>query len=355
MNQETRSGVVVTAGQDIEVSDGSKLASSPLVSVCIITYNHASYLRQALDSVLMQQVDFPYEICLGEDGSTDGTRDICLAYAKRHPDKIRLFLRDRTNPAREKYKVPHAHNGQATYEACRGSYIAFVEGDDYWICPTKLAQQVAALKSNPAATVVAHYTMRIPEGEPWNARAIPDVALRELAVEDLLRARFYIHTSSLMLRRSTHTDQEVFRHAPCGDVPLLFCQLLHGIGLMLPQVMSVYRIHADGVFSAKPAISQIQQTVELWEALEPFVPANLWPMHQIGYLKILTDATAECRRAGLPKEAFRSFRRALGVVRASRTRSWPARASGSAALLESLLFPRTRAMHQRVMARLGLG
>jgi hypothetical protein len=351
MNQETTSGAIGTPGHDVEVGDASRLPSDPLVSVCMITYNHASYIRQALDSVLMQQVDFPYEICLGEDHSNDGTRDICVEYAQRHPDKIRLFLRDRTNPARQQYKVPYAHNAQATYAACRGKYIAFIEGDDYWISQTKLSRQVAVLESNPAITVAAHYTIRIPEEKPWKAYLVPDLPMRDLVIENLLRARFYIHTSSLLLRRYEEADSEIFRGAPCGDVPRLFCQLLRGTGLMLPQVMSVYRVHEGGAFSARSAPSQIGQTVELWEMLERFVPPPLRPMHQIGYVKILADATAEYRRGGLGKEAAGSFRKAISVVGAMGTCSLSDRMSGTADVLESLLFPRLRRIRQRLMGK----
>jgi hypothetical protein len=335
----------------VEVADWSKLPAHPLVSVCMITYNHAPYIREALDSVLAQQVDFPYEICVGEDDSTDDTRDICRAYARRYPDTIRLFLRDRTNPARQRYKVPFAHNGEATYQACRGPYVAFVDGDDYWISPTKLARQVAALESNPAAMVAAHYTLRIPQQEPWKAHLVPDLPLRELAIENLLRASFYIHTSSLLVRRRDDIDREVFRHAPCGDVPLLFCQLLHGAGIMLPQVMSVYRIHDGGVFGAQPMVSQARQTVALWESLQPFVPRSLRALHQQGYIRILADATAEYRRYGLAKEACRSFRQGLAAVGALEASSWGGQLSRTADVVESLLFPRARRIRQRLWAR----
>jgi hypothetical protein len=255
------------------------------------------------------------------------------------------------NPARQSYKIPYAHNGEETYKACQGKYIAFIDGDDYWISPTKLVRQVAALESNPTAMVAAHYTMRIPQREPWKAYPVPDLPMHDLIVENLLRARFYIHTSSLLLRRREDIDREIFRRAPCADVPLLFCQLLHGTGVMLPQVMSVYRVHGGGAFSAKPTVTQVRQTVELWEALEPFVPLPLRAMHQLGYLRILADATAEYRRSGLVKEAFESFRKSLATVGALGMGSWRGQVSRTADVFESLLFPRVHRVRQRLMAR----
>ena len=71
-------------------------AVSPIVSVCVSTYQHVDFIRECLDGILMQVTDFPFEIVVGEDESTDGTRDICIDYARRFPDKIRLFLRERS-------------------------------------------------------------------------------------------------------------------------------------------------------------------------------------------------------------------------------------------------------------------
>lgn len=72
-------------------------SETPLVSVKMITYNHEPYIAQAIEGALMQKTDFPYEILIGEDNSSDGTREICKRYADEYPDKIRLFLNDRKN------------------------------------------------------------------------------------------------------------------------------------------------------------------------------------------------------------------------------------------------------------------
>src|SRR3954469_12007804 len=69
----------------------------PLVSVCVQTYQHVNYIKDCMEGILMQQTNFPFEILLGEDQSTDGTREICIEYAQKYPDKIRLFLHHREN------------------------------------------------------------------------------------------------------------------------------------------------------------------------------------------------------------------------------------------------------------------
>ena len=94
------------------------------LSVLMITYNHENFIAQAIDSVLRQDVNFGYEIVIGEDCSSDRTRSIVMAYEKKHPEKIRLLLPEQN--------LGMMGNFMQTLQACRGEYIAIVEDDDYW-------------------------------------------------------------------------------------------------------------------------------------------------------------------------------------------------------------------------------
>ena len=123
----------------------------PLVSVFITTYQHGPFIRDCLEGVLMQKTSFPIEILIGEDESTDGTREICMEYAKKHPDKIRLFLRDRK--ASQLYDEDGNRvcmfNGKWLRKEVRGKYLAACEGDDYWNDPLKLEKQITLMEKNP--------------------------------------------------------------------------------------------------------------------------------------------------------------------------------------------------------------
>ena len=114
----------------------------PVVSVQVSTYQHADFIRDCLDGILMQETDFPVEILIGEDESSDGTREICKAYADRHPDKIRLFLHRRENNIAIHGRPTGRFQSTYTRFKCRGTYIALCEGDDYWTDPLKLQKQV---------------------------------------------------------------------------------------------------------------------------------------------------------------------------------------------------------------------
>ena len=113
----------------------------PAVSVAVITYNMQQYLPQLLDSILMQKVDFAYEIVVDDDHSPDDSRQILLDYRQRYPDKLVLSLRD-TN-------VRGSRNMYGVLRQCRGKYIAILEGDDWWDWDGKLQYQYDFLESHP--------------------------------------------------------------------------------------------------------------------------------------------------------------------------------------------------------------
>lgn len=120
--------------------------TEPLVSVKMITYNHAPFIVQAIEGVLQQKTSFPFELVIGEDCSTDGTREIVFEYQKKHPDIIRVVTSDKN--------VGMKKNGLRTLNACQGKYVAFCEGDDYWQSPYKLQKQVDYLDGHPECGLV---------------------------------------------------------------------------------------------------------------------------------------------------------------------------------------------------------
>ncbi|MFW6272217.1 MAG: glycosyltransferase [bacterium] len=101
-----------------------------------------------MDGILMQKTEFPFEILLGEDASTDGTREICIEYADKYPDKIRLFLHNRENVIYINGNPTGRFNLLYNLSSARGKYIAICEGDDYWTDPYKLQKQVDFLEEN---------------------------------------------------------------------------------------------------------------------------------------------------------------------------------------------------------------
>lgn len=117
-----------------------------LLSVCMTTYNQEKYIAQAIESALMQKTNFDFEIVIGEDCSTDRTKEIVANYARKYPDKIKSILNERNIGI-----IPNFVN---TLNNCSGKYIAILDGDDYWTDPYKLQKQVDFLEANPDYGVV---------------------------------------------------------------------------------------------------------------------------------------------------------------------------------------------------------
>lgn len=118
--------------------EDKNIVAAPIVSVIMPTYNHSRFIAQAIDSVLSQKTNFPIELIIGEDCSTDNTRQICLDYQQKHPTIIRLFLPEEN--------VGFLRNYGQLLKLCRGKYIAIISGDDYWCDSTKLQKQYDCLE-----------------------------------------------------------------------------------------------------------------------------------------------------------------------------------------------------------------
>jgi glycosyltransferase involved in cell wall biosynthesis len=134
----------------------------PAVSVSIITYNQRELIGRAIDSVLMQEVDFSYEIVIGDDCSDDGTQEAIEAYRRRHPDKVQLIL----HPRRYTDEVPGRTNNTTNLLNCRGKYIAMLDGDDYWTDPGKLQRQYDRMEAQPELSMCLHDARMAYDTEP---------------------------------------------------------------------------------------------------------------------------------------------------------------------------------------------
>ncbi|MGL4411662.1 MAG: glycosyltransferase [Bacteroidales bacterium] len=122
------------------------MTQDPIISVLIITYNQEKYIAQAIESALNQNIEQPYEIVIGEDCSTDSTRDICQSYVDKYPSIVRLMP-----------KAPNKgllNNYYDTLLSCRGEFIADCAGDDYWCDTNKLQRQLEILRREPNVVMV---------------------------------------------------------------------------------------------------------------------------------------------------------------------------------------------------------
>ncbi len=254
------------------------------VSVSLVTYNHAPFIRQAIESALMQQTNFDFEILIGEDDSNDGTRQIAIEYAAKYPEKIRLFLHDRKDVIYLKGKPTGRRNLIHNIQNARGTYIARLEGDDYWTSPNKLQEQVDFLDCNPDYAICSHDVFILKadgtkETSHWFKKRLPDYDLC-----DVLSGKFFPPTCSVLFRNHLIKDfPEWFYRASVADFPLIVLCAQFGKIRHLEQVSGVYRLHSGGVWSQgqfendwsmQQKMERTLGRIELYEMLEQHMPTQ---------------------------------------------------------------------------------
>jgi len=232
------------------------------VSVCMITYGHESFITEAIEGVLRQRFAGKVELVISDDRSPDGTREICKKYQAEHPDRIRLLL-----PEKNIGVMP---NFMQALQRCRGKYIALCEGDDYWTDPLKLQKQVDFLEANPDHVMCFHKA-QILEGGVLMEDHIAEPRFASLGkssvdILDLLRNTNFIHTPTVMFRRSALELPPEMKHSPIGDYFLYVVLLQHGLAGHLDDTMAVYR-KGVGIFSALGQVEVAKNTLAMNTAI----------------------------------------------------------------------------------------
>lgn len=235
---------------------------TPLVSVLMITFNHAPFVRAAVESVIAQKCDFDIEILIGEDCSTDGTRAICEELQAQYRRTIRLVTSD--------CNVGMHRNLARIWHRARGRYLAILEGDDYWSDRRKLDKQVELLESDRGAVLCGALARRIrrdSSGEWVEAGIIGPRAIRErYGVADLI-PDYSFHTSTVLIRAGLVRFPEWFWDVYCADRPLYLLCAEQGSAVLLPEVVSTYRLHDGGVWSPSNGLKKATQGIALFERL----------------------------------------------------------------------------------------
>ena len=225
---------------------------SPKVSVSLTTYNHAEYIAQAIDSVLMQETDFAYELIIGEDDSSDGTRDIVLSYQDKYPERITALLNEREKVIYIDGKPTGRWNLINNLKHCKGEYLALLEGDDYWNDSRKLQKQVDLLEKNLDYSMCFHKVRfdyedkaRDPiEYKPYQGK--PSYSLHELIQKN------FIATLSVLYRNYDFLSDlpQWYYAAPVGDYPLHLLIAEQGQIGYIDDQMGVRRVHERGYWSS---------------------------------------------------------------------------------------------------------
>lgn len=234
------------------------------VSICCLTFNHEKFIKQTLDSFLMQKTNFPFEILIHDDASTDNTAIIIKEYDKNHPG---LFL-PIYQTVNQKSIYKSGMNPRFNYPRAKGKYIAICEGDDYWTDPLKLQKQVDFLENNPDYVACYGGCMHVDE----NNNVIKKSRFENYAsptAEQLLTAQGAMITHSVMFRNIIPSFPEAFSGVPSGDTLLYHLLGFHGHGKFLPTITySAYRVHSGGIWSSINELKRMQNTFATLSAIK---------------------------------------------------------------------------------------
>ncbi len=221
----------------------------PLVTVSCIAYNHEKYIARALDSFLMQKTNFPFEIVIHDDASTDRTAEIIREYAARYPDVIRPMYQTENQYSRGISNISGAFN----FPRARGKYIAMCEGDDYWIDDTKLQRQADYMEAHPECTLCFHAAKIESEDKAMRAREVrPYRHSKICTAEEVIDKKANYPTASLMFpARLGKILPQWYHDCPVGDVPIHIFMASHGTVYYMDRKMSVYRQGVSVSWSAQ--------------------------------------------------------------------------------------------------------
>ena len=205
-----------------------------------LAYNHEVFIEKAIESWLMQKTNFKFEIVIGEDYSTDNTREMVFSYAEKYPDIIRVISSESN--------VGMLANMMRTQAACNGKYIALCEGDDYWTDPLKLQKQVDFMEANADFSICFHDAIILQDNKSQAPKYFVPKNQKEISsTEDVIK-NYYIPTASMLLRAKYHEKlPDWFKHVYNGDWALQLILSTKGKIKYIDELMCVYRKNEGGL------------------------------------------------------------------------------------------------------------
>lgn len=217
---------------------------TPLVSICILTYNHEEYVSQMLDSMLSQRTDFGFEILIHDDASTDRTADIIKGYAEKYPEIIKPVFEEENQFSKSEIKNI---SGIYNFPRALGKYIAMCEGDDYWTDDEKLKLQVEYMENHPECSLCLHSAHRINIGVTGDKLMRPYKESREVSPDEIIDKSSGYPTASLLMRADLMKAlPDFYMKAPIGDIPMQLTMAAGGYGYYMDRPMCAYRYFAPG-------------------------------------------------------------------------------------------------------------
>ena len=277
--------------------------SEPEVSVLVITHNQDRYVRQALDGVAMQMTSSEVEVVVADDFSQDSTLEILKQYQANNPH-VRLLPSER--------RLGITRNYRRGFDACRGRYVAVLEGDDFWTSPRRLELLSAFLRRHPECSFCFHRIIRLDEAS--GSAAVhpafgPEAESAFFTASQLARGNFIGNFSACMYRRDFIADLEPgFWSLKLREWPFNIVVARRGLIGYVPEILSVYRAHPGGIWSQKPPAEQRAALLELIESYNKYLGFEFDAEFQ-SFKKLLTAGAKGVGEVDEP--AYRRFGRRM--------------------------------------------
>ena len=237
------------------------------VDVIMPGYNHANYLAQAVEGVMAQTGQVEPRILLGADVSPDNTQEVARQLKAKYPGRIELIVHA-TNQGMH-------GNIASLFALATAPFIAYCEGDDYWIDPKKLERAVAAFDLHPDVAITYH-----PVNVLQNKKLIADnthAHVPELSDLDMLLRGNFMHTPSVVCRNVFGGSVPPHLHKlPMADLGLHIHAARTGKILRLPETMAVYRMHAGGFWSQRPSAERFTLWLKAMDIVAGAYPEPGW-------------------------------------------------------------------------------
>ena len=210
------------------------------VSICCITYNQAKYIRQTLESFLMQKTNFAYEILVHDDASTDGTQEIIKEYEKKYPNIIKPI-----------YQLENQYSkgvsvSELNFIRAKGKYLAFCEGDDYWTDSNKLQKQFDYMEEHGDCGLCFHGVAKLNDkNKKIVGKISPSKHSQKFLTKDIiLGGGGFLGTNSIFCKSSLLQNLPSFyKKCKVGDYPLQLIMVADNYAYFMNEIMSVYRIN----------------------------------------------------------------------------------------------------------------
>lgn len=264
----------------------------PSVSVLMLAHNHALYIEQAIESIAKQECQFNYELIIGEDCSGDHTRAICRKMKSKYSDLITLIEHDANVGMHENFEI--------LWQSAKSELIAFCEGDDFWKSSSKLEKQFNYFAENPNSSLCGGITevMEKDESGEWNVIRVikPDQEKKIYRIEDLVAA-YNFHFSSIMVKKCKVKFPDWFQTIYCVDRPLYLLATENSYAGVINEIVSVYRIHPKGNWSAISLEKKAVASSKLFVLMADYFDESLKPLFYKTLSNILWSYMSEAMNA----------------------------------------------------------